>query len=34
VAKTYSRTPWHKVEQIIDVQDAHLVIKANRAEVA
>ena len=33
VAKTYSRTPWHKVEQIIGIQDSHLIIKAERAEV-
>ena len=33
VAKTYSRTPWHKVEQIIGIQDGHLIIKAERAEV-
>ena len=34
IAKTYSRTPWHKVEQIIGIEGAHLIIKANRAEVA
>ena len=33
VAKTYSRTPWHKVEQIIGIQDSHLIIKTERAEV-
>ena len=33
VAKTYSRTPWHKVEQIIGLDGARLIIKANRAEV-
>lgn len=30
MAKVYSRTPWHRVEQIIDIQGAHLVIKASR----
>ena len=33
VAKTYSRTPYHKVEQIIGLQGSHLIIKADRAEV-
>ena len=33
VAKTYSRTPWHKVEQIVGLDGARLIIKANRAEV-
>lgn len=29
-AKVYSRTPWHRVEQIIDVEGARLIIKAER----
>lgn len=33
VAKTYSKTPYHKVEQIIGVQGDHLIIKSERAEV-
>ena len=33
IAKTYSRTPWHKVEQIIGIDGTRLIIKANRAEV-
>ena len=33
VAKVYSRTPWHRVEQIVDIQNNHLVIKTERAEV-
>ena len=33
VAKTYSRTPYHKVEQIVGVQGDHLIIKSERAEV-
>lgn len=33
VAKTYSKTPYHKVEQIIGVQDDRLIIKSERAEV-
>ena len=31
-AKVYSKTPWHRVEQIIDVNGERLVIKAERAE--
>ena len=34
LAKTYSKTPWHKVEQIVDIIDNKLVIKAERAEAA
>ena len=30
VAKVYSRTPWHRVEQIVDVNGDRLVIKASR----
>ena len=30
-AKVYSRTPWHRVEQIMDVQGGRLVIKTERA---
>ena len=33
VAKTYSKTPYHKVEQIVGVQGDHLIIKSERAEV-
>ena len=33
VAKTYSRTPYHKVEQIIGLQGNRLIIKAERTEV-
>ena len=33
VAKTYSRTPYHKVEQIIGLEGPHLIIKSERAEV-
>ena len=33
VAKTYSRTPYHKVEQIIGLEGPHLVIKSERTEV-
>jgi DNA polymerase-3 subunit alpha len=32
VAKVYSRTPWHRVEQIVEVKGDQLVIKANRSE--
>ena len=32
VAKVYSRTPWHRIEQIIDVQGDQLIIKADRSE--
>ena len=31
-AKVYSRTPWHRVEQIIDVEDNRLIIKTERAD--
>ena len=34
IAKTYSRTPYHKVEQIIDIDGAQLIIKHERTEVA
>ena len=30
-AKVYSRTPWHRVEQILDVKDGRAIIKAERA---
>jgi len=33
VAKTYSRTPYHKVEQIIGLDNSHLIIKSERTEV-
>ena len=33
VAKTYSRTPYHKVEQILGLQGNHLIIKSERTEV-
>ena len=33
IAKTYSRTPYHKVEQIIGVDGARLIIKHERVEV-
>ena len=33
VAKTYSRTPYHKVEQIIGLEGPHLIIKSERTEV-
>jgi DNA polymerase-3 subunit alpha len=33
VAKTYSRTPYHKVEQIIGLEGSHLIIKSERTEV-
>ena len=32
LAKTYSKTPWHKIEQIVDIKNNRLVIKAERAE--
>ena len=32
VAKVYSRTPWHRIEQIVDVQGDQLIIKADRSE--
>ena len=32
VAKVYSRTPWHRIEQIIEVKGDQLVIKADRSE--
>lgn len=32
VAKVYSRTPWHRIEQIVDVKGDQLVIKADRSE--
>ena len=32
VAKVYSRTPWHRIEQIVDVQGDQLIIKADRGE--
>jgi len=32
LAKTYARTPYHKVEQIISVEDGKLIIKKERAE--
>jgi hypothetical protein len=31
-AKVYSRTPWHRVEQILDVEGGRLIIKAERAD--
>ena len=31
-AKVYSRTPWHRVEQIIDIEGERLVIKTERAD--
>ena len=34
LAKTYAKTPYHKVEQIVDVNNGRLTIKAERAEVA
>ena len=33
IAKTYKNTPYHKVEQIVDVKDGRLVIKAEREEM-
>ena len=33
VAKTYSRTPYHKVEQIVGLEGPRLIIKSERAEV-
>ena len=33
LAKTYSKTPYHKVEQIIDIKDGKLIIKKERVEV-
>ena len=32
VAKVYSRTPWHRIEQILDVKGDQLIIKADRGE--
>lgn len=32
VAKVYSRTPWHRIEQIVGVQGDQLIIKADRSE--
>ena len=32
VAKVYSRTPWHRIEQIVDVKGGQLIIKADRSE--
>ena len=32
VAKVYSKTPWHRIEQIIDVKGDQLIIKADRSE--
>ena len=32
VAKVYHSTPWHRIEQIVDVNGERLVIKAERAE--
>lgn len=32
VAKVYSKTPWHRIEQIVDVQGDQLIIKADRSE--
>ena len=32
VAKVYQRTPWHRVEQIVDINDDRLVIKTERSE--
>ena len=32
VAKVYSRTPWHRIEQIIDIKGDQLIIKADRSE--
>ena len=32
VAKVYSRTPWHRIEQIVDVKGDQLIIKADRSE--
>ncbi len=34
IAKTYSRTPYHKVEQIVGVDGTRLIIKHERVEVA
>lgn len=31
LAKVYKNTPWHRVEQIVDIKDNKLVIKAERA---
>ena len=31
-AKVYSRTPWHRVEQIMDIEGERLVIKTERAD--
>jgi len=31
IAKTYSKTPWHRIEQITDIIDNHLIIKSERA---
>ena len=32
VAKVYKTTPWHRVEQIIDIEGNELIIKAERSE--
>ena len=32
VAKVYKSTPWHRVEQIVDIKDNRLVIKTERAD--
>lgn len=32
VAKVYQRTPWHRVEQIVDINGDRLVIKTERSE--
>ena len=31
LAKVYKSTPWHRVEQIVDIKDNKLIIKAERA---
>ena len=32
IAKVYKSTPWHRIEQIVDINDDRLVIKAERSE--
>ena len=34
IAKVYQRTPWHRVEQIVDINGDRLVIKTERSEEA
>ena len=32
IAKVYKTTPWHRVEQIIDINNDRLVIKTERVD--